>query len=136
MKGLEDGYSKWNEEEHQVAFFQCVDEQISGGNAQYVTLGAIPNGHGQVDGATLRRYRVLGFRVGIPDIYWYLARGKHHGMFIELKTMKRFSRPTGEQSLMKRILEKNEYYVECCHKHRNAMQAGEKYDVLQKDTTK
>jgi hypothetical protein len=41
---MEDGYDKWSEEEHQVVFFRWVDEQISGGNTQYVTLGAIPNG--------------------------------------------------------------------------------------------
>jgi hypothetical protein len=125
-----DGYGGWSEEEHQVAFFRWVDEQIMNGKTHYVTLGAIPNGHGQVGGATLRGYKSLGFRVGMPDIYWCLARGSYHGLFIELKTMKRLSRPTEEQMLMRQVLEKNGYCVKFCHGYRNAIRAAVCYDVL------
>jgi hypothetical protein len=125
-----EAYCGWKELEHQVVFSRWVDGQIAAGRTHYLTLGAIPNGHGQVGGATLRGYRSLGFRIGMPDIYWYLARGKYRGLFIELKTVKRFSRPTVEQVLMKRVLEKNGYRVEICRGCDNAIRAAEKYDGL------
>jgi hypothetical protein len=71
-----------------------VNTQIANGQTQYVTLGAVPNGHGQLGGVTLRGYKILGFRVGMLDIYWYLPRGRYHGLFIELKTIRRLSSPT------------------------------------------
>ncbi|MDR2720773.1 MAG: VRR-NUC domain-containing protein [Puniceicoccales bacterium] len=66
-------------------------------------MGAILNGHGQVGDATLRGYKSLRFRVGMPDIYWYLPRGRFHALFIELKTVKKLSRPTDEQVLMRHM---------------------------------
>jgi hypothetical protein len=53
MSVSKDGIAEWSEEEHQVAFFRWVDERISNGNTHYITIGAIPNGHGQVEGVAL-----------------------------------------------------------------------------------
>jgi hypothetical protein len=124
-----DGYGEWTETQHQIAFFRWVDGQIANGQTQYVTLGAVPNGHGQIGGVTLRGYKTLGFRVGMPDIYWYLPRGQYHGLFIELKTIRRLSSPTEEQMLMRRVLEKNGYRVEFCRGFKNAIAAVKKYYV-------
>lgn len=124
------GYGDWSEADHQAAFFRWVAEQISNGHSHYVTMGAIPNGHGQVGGATLRGYKSLGFRVGMPDIYWHLPRGRYHGLFIELKTVKRLSRPTVEQVLMGKVLRKNGYCVKFCRGYGNAIRTALYYDGL------
>lgn len=121
------GYAAWSEMEHQLAFFKWVASKIRDGHTKYITLGALPNGHGQIGHATLRGYNSLGFRAGMPDIYWYLPRGKYHGLFIELKTMKRISRPSQEQVLMRQVLEKNGYFVEFCRGFINAIKAVERY---------
>jgi hypothetical protein len=107
-----------------------VDDRIAGGKTHYITLGAIPNGNGQVGKVTLGGYKTLGFRVGMPDIYWYLPRGGYHGLFLELKTMKRGSQRTGVQQLMGKVLKKHGYRVECCHGYGSAIAAVERYDRM------
>jgi hypothetical protein len=99
---------------HQVEFFRWVDGEIGAGKMEYVTIGAIPNGGGQVGRKTLGGYKTLGFRVGMPDIYWFSARGKYHGLFIELKSDKRKARASADQLSMRRILQGNGYRVEIC----------------------
>jgi hypothetical protein len=127
---------EWSEKDHQEAFFRWVDDQIVGGKTHYITLGAIPNGNGQVSKVTLGGYKTLGFRVGMPDIYWYLARGKYHGLFLELKTMRRRSKPTATQRLMGRVLENHGYLVECCYGYGSAIAAVKRYDRMGLWTTK
>jgi hypothetical protein len=107
-----------------------VDDQIADGKTHYITLGAIPNGNGQVGKITLAGYKTLGFRMGMPDIYWYLPRGGYHGLFLELKTTNRCSQRTDVQYLMGRVLKKHGYYVECCHGHESAIAAVKKYDGM------
>jgi hypothetical protein len=124
------GMVSWTEREHQESFFRWVEEQILNGKTHYITLGAIPNGNGQVGKVTLGGYRTLGFRVGMPDIYWYLPRGGYHGLFIELKTLKCSSGPRKEQYLMCQLLKKNGYLVEFCHGVASAIAAVERYDSL------
>jgi hypothetical protein len=124
------GSAEWSERDHQEAFFRWVDDKIADGKTHYITLGAIPNGNGQVSKVTLAGYKTLGFRVGMPDIYWYLPRGKYHGLFLELKTMKHGSQPTGTQYLMGRVLKKHGYLVEYCHGYESAIGAVERYDRM------
>lgn len=47
----------------------------------------IPNGGARtkIEGARLKRE---GVKAGVPDIFLPVARGKYHGLFIELKTGK------------------------------------------------
>jgi hypothetical protein len=72
----------------------------------------------------------LGFRVGMPDIFWFLPRGKYHGMFIELKSVRRTAKPRKEQLLMRQVLQRNGYFVEFCHGYGSAIATVEKYDSL------
>ncbi len=67
---MEDGYGDWEEREHQLVFFRWVEGQIVDRKTHYITLGVLPNDVVQVSGVALRGYHFLGFRVGMPDIYW------------------------------------------------------------------
>jgi hypothetical protein len=62
--------------------------------------------------------------------YWHLPRGRYHGLFIELKTVKRLSRPTVEQVLMGKVLRKNGYCVKFCRGYGNAIRTALYYDGL------
>lgn len=48
---------------------------------------AIPNG-GKRDAREAMRLKAEGVRPGIPDIFIPAARGKYHGLFIEMKSPK------------------------------------------------
>lgn len=48
---------------------------------------AIPNG-GVRSIATARRLKGEGVLAGVPDLFLPVARGQHHGLFLEVKTEK------------------------------------------------
>jgi hypothetical protein len=47
----------------------------------------IPNG-GKRNIATAKRLKAEGVKPGVPDIHFPVARGKYHGLYIELKKLK------------------------------------------------
>lgn len=58
-------------------------------------LHAIPNG-GKRDLVTASRMKAEGQRAGVPDIFWPIARGGFHGLYIEMKTEKGVVSPLQE----------------------------------------
>lgn len=56
----------------------------------------IPNG-GYRKPSEAARFRALGVRAGVPDIFLPVARGGYHGLWIELKR-RRGGRVSGEQA--------------------------------------
>jgi hypothetical protein len=118
------------ETDEQAKFFRWVAGEIANGKMEYVTIGAIPNGSCQVGRKTLGGYKTLGFRVGMPDIYWFLAREKYHGLFIELKSVERGAMASRKQLLMRRILQGNGYRVEICRGCGAAIEAIRHYERL------
>jgi hypothetical protein len=103
--GLKSDLPAVDETDHQVEFFRWVDGEIAAGRLEYCTIGAIPNGGNQVGKRTVGGYKSLGFRAGMPDIYWLLAKGRYHGLFIELKSCKRGARASPNQLFMRQILQ-------------------------------
>lgn len=49
------------------------------------TLFAVPNG-GHRNLLVARKMKLEGVRPGVPDMFLPVARGDHHGLFIEMKT--------------------------------------------------
>jgi hypothetical protein len=128
--GLKPARPAVTETDQQAEFFRWVDGEIGAGKMEYVTIGAIPNGGGQVGRKTLEGYKTLGFRVGMPDIYWFLARGKYRGLFIELKSCGREASASENQLLMRKILQGNGYRVEICRGCGAAIEAIQHYGRL------
>lgn len=68
----------------------------------------IPNG-GMRSKTEAVRFKRIGVKPGVPDLFLPVARGKFHGLFIEMKR-KKGGRPSAEQSgWIKRL--KNEGYA-------------------------
>ena len=73
-----------SEHDEQVALFRWAE--MSG--AKYPDLAwmfAIPNG-GARHVAVGRKLKAEGVKRGVPDIFLPVARGRFHGLFVEMKT--------------------------------------------------
>lgn len=72
-----------SEDEEQAALFEWTAWQMN----RWPELGLlfhIPNG-GLRNKATAARFKVLGVKAGVPDLFLPVARGEWHGLFIEMK---------------------------------------------------
>ena len=76
---------KATESDEQIALFELAKTMISR-FPELRLLHAIPNG-GLRNKITASRMRREGVKPGVPDIFLPVARGKYHGMYIELKTI-------------------------------------------------
>jgi len=85
---------------------------------------AIPNG-GMRSKATAAKLKAEGVKAGVPDLFVPVARGKYHGLFIEMKFGK--NRPTEKQREWLALLSRNGYAAICCHGSSEAIDAIEEY---------
>ena len=80
-------------------------------------LHAIPNG-GQRNKIVAARLKAEGVRAGVPDLFLPVARGTHHGLYLEMKT------PTGTVSPPQKrwlaALEQQGYRVAVCRSWHDA----------------
>lgn len=83
------------EAEEQAALFQWAEYQ-KGKYPQLEMMYHIPNG-GSRNKIEAARLKAQGVKPGVPDICLPVARGMHHGLYIELKRSKG-GRVSGEQS--------------------------------------
>lgn len=87
------------EDAHQAALFDWA-EKAMGAHPELIALMHVPNGgkRGRLEAARLKRQ---GVRAGYPDIALDVARGRYHGLRIELKAtaedLGRKPRPSPEQ---------------------------------------
>lgn len=86
---------------------------------------AIPNGGPRRRGAG-GRLKASGMTAGVPDLFWYVARGGFNGLFIEMK------RVTGgvlseAQKTMRDRLQNEGYRVRVCAGFEAAKAALEEY---------
>jgi len=72
-----------SEHAEQVALFQWRD-LMAASRPELLAMFAIPNGGAReaITGAILKRE---GVSAGVPDVFLAVARGKRHGLFIEMK---------------------------------------------------
>ena len=84
----------------------------------------IPNGgtRNRIEAANLKRQ---GVKAGIPDIHLPVAKGKFHGLYIELKAGT--NKPTKEQNKWIFNLRKQGYAAEVCVGWLQAAEIIEKY---------
>ena len=89
-------------------------------------LFAIPNG-GHRHKAVAAKLKAEGVRPGVPDLCLPVARGLHHGLYIELKTLKPKRNPTTEQDWWLKELANQGYATFCCRGHKAAISVIQDY---------
>lgn len=76
-------------------------------------LHHIPNG-GSRNKAEAARFKAMGVKAGVPDLFLPVARGGFHGLYIELKR-EDAGRASGAQRDWIEALRAQGYRVELCH---------------------
>lgn len=107
----------------QIKLFRWVDFAVN----QYPELEMlyhIPNGGSRnpIEAANLKRQ---GVRAGVPDLCLPIARGKYHGMYIEMKYGD--NKPTENQKHWLRNLQRYGYATSICYSAEVAIADIEKY---------
>jgi hypothetical protein len=120
----------WSEQQHQEALFRWAEEEIKKGRSSFLLLGAIPNGIRMLRWPALKNYYSLGFRMGMPDIYFFRPRGHWHGLFIELKSQKQAAKVSKIQESVLQLLEKNGYQTAICHGYEEAIRTINAYEYV------
>ena len=88
-------------------------------------LFAIPNGGKRTIG-TARKLKAEGVKAGIPDLFLPVARGRYHGMFIEMKREK-VGCTTAAQERMIEALQTQDYAAVVCHGCNDALLSIQNY---------
>ena len=108
---------KTNESKEQEALFDWAVLAESH-RPELKLLHHIPNG-GYRNKITAARLKCEGVKPGVPDLFLPVARGKFHGLYIEMKAEK--GRLTDNQKHWIEKLRQNNYAVEVCWSWENAM---------------
>lgn len=74
------------EANEQAALFRWADV-ASGAHPELKLLHHIPNG-GSRDPREAHNLRLQGVKPGVPDIFLPVPKGRHHGLYIELKRVR------------------------------------------------
>ncbi len=72
----------------------------------------IPNGGGRSK-AEAGRFKAMGVKAGVPDIFLSCARGGYHGMYIELKRVRGGRVEPAQRRWLELLAEQGYYCVVC-----------------------
>jgi hypothetical protein len=100
-----------SEHAHQVALFMWASQN----REKYPELEwmfAIPNG-GLRDKIVAARMKAEGVRAGVSDIFLPAARGRYHGLFIEMKAPGKLSGESDKQKQFGAHVSEQGYYYRC-----------------------
>ena len=112
------------EDAEQMALFRWAELQ-AGKYPELRLLFHIPNG-GSRGKAEAGRFRAMGVKAGVPDLFLPVARQGMHGLFIELKRQKG-SRLSKEQKIWGSALYMQGYAAHICFGWENAMRVILRY---------
>ncbi len=107
----------------QIKLFRWIDF-AAGKHPELRLLFHVPNGgsRNKAEAANLKRQ---GVRPGVPDLCFPVARGKYHGLYIELKAGK--NKPAEHQRKWITALRAQRYAVAVCYGWEEAARVLEKY---------
>lgn len=112
-----------SESEEQCALFQWA-EMMSRKHSELSLLYHIPNGGARSKG-TAGRLKAEGVKSGVPDLCLPVARGKYHGLYIEMKVGK--NKPTENQVKWISALLEQGYQAKVCYGWQDAAAVIERY---------
>lgn len=102
----------------QAALFKTIN-LLAGQRPELALLFAVPNG-GHRLAAVARKMKAEGVRAGVPDMCLPVARGAHHGLFIEMKVGR--NKPTVDQLWWIEQLQRQGYYCQVCYEWTRAVE--------------
>lgn len=114
---------KTSEHQEQVTLFQWAAWQ-SNITPELKLLHAIPNG-GHRHKSVARELKAEGVKAGIPDVFFPVARGEFHGLYIEMKA--KGGRTRDSQKWWLQQLSDQGYKTAVCYSYEEARGVIEKY---------
>lgn len=118
-----ENYFQGSESAEQQALFQWAD-MMSRKYPQLSLLYHIPNG-GARSKATAGRLKAEGVKSGVPDLCLPVAKGKYHGLYIEMKINS--NKPTQNQIKWIESLIVEGYQAKVCYGWQEAVKIIENY---------
>ena len=100
------------EGQEQQALFEWA-ELLSGQHPELNLMYHIPNG-GKRSKTEAKRFKAMGVKPGVPDIFLPAARGSYHGLYIELKRRQGGREETVQKEWIKALTLQG-YYAIVCH---------------------
>lgn len=116
-------FNPQSESAEQMALFRWAAYQ-TGAMPELKLLYHIPNG-GKRDISTAKRLKAEGVKAGVPDVCLPVARGKYHGLYIELKAGK--NKTTKNQEEWLNALSENGYMTKVCYGWEESSEAIKEY---------
>lgn len=129
-KALKNRPPEPNEDEEQMALFEWARLQC-GRWPELALMHHIPNG-GKRSKTEAARFKEMGVKAGVPDIFLPAAKGGHHGLYIELKRQ-RGGKVSERQKEWAEALSKQGYRVIICHGWPAAAEAILEYLKMDKE---
>ncbi len=109
------------EHDEQAALFAWADA-MQGEHPELCMLFAIPNG-GHRFPAVAAMLKREGVKAGVPDVFLACARGRWHGLFVELKRADRSNHATSAQRAWMEMLRRYGYSAVVAYGAQEAQQA-------------
>jgi len=109
------------EHDEQVELFAWA-EQAQAEHPELCMLFAIPNG-GARHPAVAAQLKAEGVKAGVPDVFLACARGRWHGLFVELKRADRSNHATSAQRAWMEMLRRYGYSAIVCYGATDAINA-------------
>lgn len=100
-----------SETQEQIWLFEWA-AAMQGKCPELALLFHVPN-EGKRSYVVGKQLRAMGLKRGVPDVFLPVARGRYHGLAIEMKSLK--GRPTGEQLVWIDRLRAVGWRAEICH---------------------
>lgn len=99
------------EDEEQICLFEWAERQ-KGRWPELGLLFHVPNG-GKRTVVEAARFKQMGVRPGVPDVFLPVARGGKHGLFIEMKRRKGGALSPFQKDMLERLREQAYEAVVC-----------------------
>ena len=99
------------EEDEQIALFQWAADE-SAAIPELKLMYHIPNG-GKRNKAIAAKFKRMGVKAGVPDIFLAAPKGGYHGLYIELKRTKGGSTSDNQDDWIDALREQG-YRVDVC----------------------
>lgn len=118
-----------SEAEEQTALFRWAEDFAKYRYPELALLYHVPNG-GSRNAIEAKHLKQQGVKAGVPDICLPVARGKWHGLYIEMKAGRNKTTPTQDEWLEN--LRAQGYVAEVCYGWKQAAEMLEQYLQLGK----